>query len=202
MRRAIQVFLHIILGLLIASLLGGCSAPINQELYQLAVEVLGGVFAIGGAAAAVGFSVIGVKIIVGNAAGSSYRTTEGVLALVGAVTGLVLMIVGPSIAMEVWSVVSGQPLDDVVQRAPQGLAYDLLKEVSNSVQKLLVYISIVGCAIGLSTVGVKIIIGNATGSGNSTGEGILAFISMIVGFILIFIFPQIVWMIYSVLILR
>ena len=74
----------------------GCTG--NTILIKLGQQVLSFVFAIGGLAAAITLAVIGVRLIIGSATGSSYATSQAVFAFLGAAGGLVLMLTGPSIA--------------------------------------------------------------------------------------------------------
>lgn len=74
----------------------GCTG--NTILISLGQQVLSFVFAVGGLAAAITLAVIGVRLIIGSATGSSYATTQAVFAFLGAAGGLVLMLTGPSVA--------------------------------------------------------------------------------------------------------
>ena len=89
----------------VSSMLSGCSG--TALMADLGKQVLTVVFAFGGVAAAVGLSVIGVKILVGNATGSSYATSQGIMALLGAAAGLVLMLLGPNIATSLVNALAG-----------------------------------------------------------------------------------------------
>jgi len=100
-----NVLLTIWFGLSVASMLSGCSG--TALMADLGKQVLTVVFAFGGVAAAVGLSVIGVKILVGNATGSSYATSQGIMALLGAAAGLVLMLLGPNIATSLVEALAG-----------------------------------------------------------------------------------------------
>ena len=102
-----NVLLTILFGLSDASMLSGCSG--TALMADLGKQVLTVVFAFGGVAAAVGLSVIGVKILVGNATGSSYATSQGIMALLGAAAGLVLMLLGPNIASSLVEALAGVP---------------------------------------------------------------------------------------------
>jgi len=102
-----NVLLTIWFGLSITSMLSGCSG--TALMADLGKQVLTVVFAFGGVAAAVGLSVIGVKILVGNATGSSYATSQGIMALLGAAAGLVLMLLGPNIASSLVEALAGVP---------------------------------------------------------------------------------------------
>jgi len=102
-----NVLLTIWFGLSVASMLSGCSG--TALIADLGKQVLTVVFALGGAAAAIALSMIGVKIIVGNATGSSYATSQGIMALLGAVAGLVLMLLGPNIASSLVEALAGVP---------------------------------------------------------------------------------------------
>lgn len=90
-----------------AYFLSGCAR--TQLIADLGTQVLGVVFAFGGVAAAIALSVIGVKILVANATGSSYATSQGILALLGAIAGLVLMLLGPNIASSLVEALAGVP---------------------------------------------------------------------------------------------
>jgi len=102
-----NVLLTIWFSLSVASMLSGCSG--TALMADLGKQVLTVVFAFGGVAAAVGLSVIGVKILVGNATGSSYATSQGIMALLGAAAGLVLMLLGPNIASSLVEALAGVP---------------------------------------------------------------------------------------------
>lgn len=82
--------------LVMAAAMSGCSS--TGIFAELGKKILTGVFAFGGVAGAIALSVIGVKILVANATGSSYATSQGIIALLGAGAGLILMLLGPSIA--------------------------------------------------------------------------------------------------------
>jgi len=90
-----------------AYFLSGCAR--TQLIADLGTQVLGVVFAFGGVAAAIALSVIGVKILVANATGSSYATSQGILALLGAIAGLVLMLLGPNIASSLVEALASVP---------------------------------------------------------------------------------------------
>jgi len=91
----------------VASMLSGCSG--TELMADLGRQVLTVVFAFGGIAAAIALSVIGVKILVGNATGSSYATSQGIMALLGAIAGLVLMLLGPNIASSLVNALANVP---------------------------------------------------------------------------------------------
>lgn len=74
----------------------GCAG--NAILVNLGQQILSLVFAIGGLAAAIVLAIIGVRLIIASATGSSYATTQAVFAFLGAAGGLVLMLTGPAIA--------------------------------------------------------------------------------------------------------
>lgn len=59
------------------------------------------VFALGGAAAAVGGAYVGVQIMTGHAAGSSQATSRGIMSILGVVGGLVIMLSGPFFANQI-----------------------------------------------------------------------------------------------------
>ena len=82
--------------LALALLQVGCAG--NAILVNLGQQILSLVFAIGGLAAAIVLAVIGVRLIIASATGSSYATTQAVFAFLGAAGGLVLMLTGPAIA--------------------------------------------------------------------------------------------------------
>ncbi|MCL5998669.1 MAG: hypothetical protein M1546_21815 [Chloroflexi bacterium] len=85
-----------IVTLSVAVLQAGCAG--NAILVNLGQQILSLVFAIGGLAAAIVLAVIGVRLIIASATGSSYATTQAVFAFLGAAGGLVLMLTGPAIA--------------------------------------------------------------------------------------------------------
>jgi hypothetical protein len=101
MKRFILTYRYVVFGLLVAIVLGGCADSGRATATTVAQRALSAVFMIGGAASAVGLSIIGVKIVFGNASNSGYNTSQGIMALVGAGVGLVLMLAGPSIASAV-----------------------------------------------------------------------------------------------------
>jgi hypothetical protein len=98
--------------LLLGLLLSGCSG--TSLMADLGKQVLTVVFAFGGVAAAISLSIIGVKILVGNATGSSYATSQGIMALLGAAAGLVLMLLGPNIAASLVESLAGVPKNIVI----------------------------------------------------------------------------------------
>jgi len=104
-----NVLLTIWFSLSVASMLSGCSG--TALMADLGKQVLTVVFAFGGVAAAIALSVIGVKILVGNATGSSYATSQGIMALLGAIAGLVLMLLGPNIATSLVNALASVPKD-------------------------------------------------------------------------------------------
>lgn len=76
-------------------------------IQTIAQTLLTIVFALGGAAAAVGSAYIGVQIMTGNAVGSSQTTSRALLALLGLVAGLVVMLSGPFFASQIIEAMAG-----------------------------------------------------------------------------------------------
>lgn len=101
-------------------LLAGCAGSAeNSPLVQLGRSALSMVFVFGGIAAAIALSVIGVKMIIANATGSSYATAQGIMALLGAGAGLLIMLLGPSIAEALINAVAGVPKNIVIPTTGQ-----------------------------------------------------------------------------------
>jgi hypothetical protein len=76
-------------------------------IQTIAQTMLTVVFALGGAAAAVGGAYIGVQMMVGNASGSSQTTSRAIMALLGIIGGLVVMLSGPFFASQIIEAMAG-----------------------------------------------------------------------------------------------
>lgn len=77
------------------------------------------VFALGGAAAAVGGAYVGVQIMTGHAAGSSQSTSRGIMSILGVVGGLVIMLAGPFFATQIITAMADTPKTITIP-APEG----------------------------------------------------------------------------------
>ncbi len=70
----------------------------DDVLSTLGTTILKSIFIIAGVAAAIIFSIIGLRILIGSGLGSSYAVSNGVFALIAAGCGLLLALGGPKIA--------------------------------------------------------------------------------------------------------
>ena len=73
-------------------------APTGGVLVEMGQKLLGIVFTVGGIAAAVGGGIIGIRLIIGSAAGSSHTVSHAVMAAMGLLFGFAMVIGGPALA--------------------------------------------------------------------------------------------------------
>lgn len=83
------------------------AATTADPIVDLGSKVLGVLFTVAGVLGTIGFIIAGIYTIIGNATGSSYSNTRGVMMVVGIAVGMGLAIGGPTIAGAVITALAG-----------------------------------------------------------------------------------------------